>query len=48
MPEGLRLTSRGVNCCQPAILPLTLGVRVKSTFSEIDVHVKGTVLLQLL
>lgn len=48
MPEGLRLTSRGVDCRQSAILPLALGVGVKSTFSEIDVHVKGTVLLQLL
>lgn len=50
MTEGFRraLTSRCMNCCQSAILPLAFGVRVKSTFSEVDVHVKGAVLLHLL
>lgn len=37
-----------MNCCQSAILPLAFGVRVKSTFREVDVHVKGAVLLHLL
>lgn len=35
-------------CCQSAILPLAFGVWVESTFSEVDVHVKGSVLLHCL
>lgn len=34
------LTSGCVNCCQSAILPLSFGVWVESTFSEVDVYVK--------
>ena len=42
------LTSCCMNGCQPAILPLAFGVWVESTFSEVDVHVQGTVLLHRL
>lgn len=37
-----------MNCCQSAILPLALRIRVESTFSEVDVHVEGPVLLHFL
>lgn len=37
-----------MNCCQSAILPFALGVWVESTFSEVDVHVQGTILLHFL
>lgn len=42
------LTSGCINCCQSAILALAFRVWLKSTFSEVDVHVKGTVLLHFL
>lgn len=37
-----------MNCCQSAILPLAFGVWVEATFSEVDVHEKGTILLHFL
>lgn len=42
------LTSCCINCCQSAILALAFRVWLKSTFREVDVHVKGTVLLHFL
>lgn len=42
------LTFCCMNCCQSAILPLAFRVWVETTFSEVDVYVKGTILLHLL
>lgn len=45
---NVKRTSRRMNCCQSTILPFAFGVWVESTFGEIDMHVKGTILLHLL
>lgn len=37
-----------MDCCQSAVLPLALGVRVEPAFSEVDVYVEGTILLHVL